>query len=178
MFSIIELKKMLLVFILSVVTMFVIFFILNQLLTKKATLYIDNGIDHELFFKISYLKSNENEIEEYTDEELLSVESNKYKTYSIRLGNIKIEYDTVVFKYNISESGTWIFNPYSKNNYGLKTVVYNNPKQITFDPDYFMYYYSGEINKVKADYILEIPPESIKGNKEEKEVTKTVISRK
>lgn len=119
----------------------------------KGTLYIDNGTNKNLIFKISFGKEDENTIN-YSDEEIVQVNSNENKRYNIHKGNIRISYDSIITKYKIDEGGDWILNPYRKNRYSYLTVVYGgyNSKGNSERT------YTDELFHIDVDYLFQDPP--------------------
>jgi len=156
--------------ILAVILVLIIFLlIINDEKIGKGTLYIDNGLDNKLVIRIAFGKEDDNVIK-YFDEDTILVSAKECKTYKIHKGYIRICYDTIVTKYNIYESGDWIFNPFRINTYKYFTVVYggrnNNPGRT----------YTDELFNIDVDYLFQDPPSSL-SLKSGSTATRTALTR-
>ncbi|MCX6162807.1 MAG: hypothetical protein NTV87_15920 [Ignavibacteriae bacterium] len=147
---------------------------------KICSLYIDNGLNRSIIIKISYLKTDGDSdfASDYIDEESVSVGANDRTKYRIHIGNIRVTYDSVVSKYNIDESGTWIFNPYRKNKYSYRYIVYGNSYGNSNSKNARDKGYSGELFHIdNVDYLFQSPPSSISVKKGSSTITKTSFTR-
>ena len=112
---------------------------------------------------------------QYVEEDSVKVGSGELIKYNIRKGNIRIIYDSTVCNYTIDDDGIWVFNPYRKNRYALRTIYYNsyssnsssNSTNKTFNEELF---------SINADYVLESYPSTISAKKGST-VKKTVLER-